>query len=126
MSSLHYPFTVCRSCVAALCSLADAIKQRRCGAPRFPCNRPKIRRQARSVGDAGRVQDTDRQREGADQDRGADLRRLDLPDQIWQQQARDDEGEDLDRSEEHTSELQSLMRTSYADFCLKTKTRLQT
>src|SRR3546814_7584947 len=26
------------------------------------------------------------------------------------------------RSEEHTSELQSLMRISYADFCLKTKT----
>src|SRR3546814_10277861 len=26
----------------------------------------------------------------------------------------------LDRSEEHTSELQSLMRTSYAHFCLKT------
>src|SRR3546814_1977742 len=26
-----------------------------------------------------------------------------------------------DRSEEHTSELQSLMRISYADFCLKTK-----
>src|SRR3546814_7260484 len=26
------------------------------------------------------------------------------------------------RSEEHTSELQSLMRTSYAVFCLKTKT----
>src|SRR3546814_1345927 len=25
------------------------------------------------------------------------------------------------RSEEHTSELQSLMRTSYAVFCLKTK-----
>src|SRR3546814_4877633 len=29
-----------------------------------------------------------------------------------------------DRSEEHTSELQSLMRTSYAVFCLKQK-RLQ-
>src|SRR3546814_4678038 len=28
------------------------------------------------------------------------------------------------RSEEHTSELQSLMRISYADFCLKTKTKL--
>src|SRR3546814_6169715 len=28
------------------------------------------------------------------------------------------------RSEEHTSELQSLMRISYAVFCLKTKTRL--
>src|SRR3546814_6932518 len=27
-----------------------------------------------------------------------------------------------DRSEEHTSELQSLMRHSYAAFCLKTKT----
>src|SRR3546814_4938115 len=29
------------------------------------------------------------------------------------------------RSEEHTSELQSLMRTSYAVFCLKKKTPLQ-
>src|SRR3546814_9965111 len=28
------------------------------------------------------------------------------------------------RSEEHTSELQSLMRISYAVFCLKTKTKL--
>src|SRR3546814_8177926 len=28
------------------------------------------------------------------------------------------------RSEEHTSELQSLMRISYADFCLKTKKTL--
>src|SRR3546814_8416639 len=27
----------------------------------------------------------------------------------------------LDRSEEHTSELQSLMRSSYAGFCLKKK-----
>src|SRR3546814_2287120 len=29
-----------------------------------------------------------------------------------------------DRSEEHTSELQSLMRISYAVFCLKQKTRV--
>src|SRR3546814_4906716 len=29
---------------------------------------------------------------------------------------------DKDRSEEHTSELQSLMRISYAVFCLKKKT----
>src|SRR3546814_3771990 len=28
---------------------------------------------------------------------------------------------DLARSEEHTSELQSLMRTSYDDYCLKKK-----
>src|SRR3546814_8546928 len=33
--------------------------------------------------------------------------------------------EDQDRSEEHTSELQSLMRISYAVFCLK-KTRKHT
>src|SRR3546814_3386970 len=31
------------------------------------------------------------------------------------------DGEDLNRSEEHTSELQSLMRISYAVFCLKKK-----
>src|SRR3546814_8155523 len=30
--------------------------------------------------------------------------------------------DDLDRSEEHTSALQSLMRLSYAVFCLKKKT----
>src|SRR3546814_3056226 len=30
---------------------------------------------------------------------------------------------DAHRSEEHTSELQSLMRTSYAVFCLKQKKR---
>src|SRR3546814_2809477 len=30
----------------------------------------------------------------------------------------------VDRSEEHTSELQSLMRISYAVFCLKTKTTI--
>src|SRR3546814_3549410 len=31
------------------------------------------------------------------------------------------EGKELGRSEEHTSELQSLMRISYAVFCLKKK-----
>src|SRR3546814_1596577 len=31
-------------------------------------------------------------------------------------------GTDPERSEEHTSELQSLMRISYAVFCLKTQT----
>src|SRR3546814_4300316 len=34
-------------------------------------------------------------------------------------------GIDVVRSEEHTSELQSLMRTSYAVFCLKKKTQTQ-
>src|SRR3546814_20005688 len=32
----------------------------------------------------------------------------------------------LDRSEEHTSELQSLMRISYAVFCLKKKKQIDT
>src|SRR3546814_9754960 len=32
-------------------------------------------------------------------------------------------GEAAERSEEHTSELQSLMRNSYAVFCLKKKTK---
>src|SRR3546814_8235875 len=34
-------------------------------------------------------------------------------------------GGDSFRSEEHTSELQSLMRISYAVFCLKKKTKYQ-
>src|SRR3546814_9263551 len=34
--------------------------------------------------------------------------------------------DDLHRSEEHTSELQSLMRISYAVFCLKKKRKPQT
>src|SRR3546814_5202007 len=32
--------------------------------------------------------------------------------------------DDIGRSEEHTSELQSLMRISYAVFCLKKKTQV--
>src|SRR3546814_3852094 len=41
-----------------------------------------------------------------------------------EQQAEDDVSvrtDDVDRSEEHTSELQSLLRISYAVFCLKKK-----
>src|SRR3546814_9272743 len=34
-------------------------------------------------------------------------------------------GSVIDRSEEHTSELQSLMRISYAVFCLKKKNKIQ-
>src|SRR3546814_4136386 len=39
---------------------------------------------------------------------------------LWKQEPRA-----TSRSEEHTSELQSLMRISYAVFCLKKKTRAQ-
>src|SRR3546814_3102170 len=38
-----------------------------------------------------------------------------------QQQPHARSGQHADRSEEHTSELQSLMRISYAVFCLKKK-----
>src|SRR3546814_4362690 len=44
-------------------------------------------------------------------------RRLaEIPTEEW-----DDVSVDITRSEEHTSELQSLMRNSYAVFCLKKK-----
>src|SRR3546814_7726300 len=36
------------------------------------------------------------------------------------------DGDPPERSEEHTSELQSLMRISYAVFCLKKKTNITT
>src|SRR3546814_8075726 len=47
---------------------------------------------------------------------GYKLDRLDAP-------SVDTEGDSDDRSEEHPSELQSLMRISYAVFCLKQKTK---
>src|SRR3546814_5392175 len=52
-----------------------------------------------------------------------ELRRADLEAQLCGQfdVSRDLRGQP--RSEEHTSELQSLMRNSYAVFCLKTKKR---
>src|SRR3546814_8022470 len=39
----------------------------------------------------------------------------------WRSTASSGRAHDRDRSEEHTSELQSLMRNSYAVFCLKKK-----
>src|SRR3546814_7045561 len=51
------------------------------------------------------------------------LRRLRV-DQVVSQMQSDDAVEP--RSEEHTSELQSLMRISYAVFCLKKKNKIQT
>src|SRR3546814_5404054 len=56
---------------------------------------------------AGQDVDHTRDRIRAIDRRGAGLEHLDLPDHR--------------RSEEHTSELQSLMRISYAVFCLKKK-----
>src|SRR3546814_8066234 len=55
---------------------------------------------------------------------GADAIILDLEDSVAPERkayGRDAIAEWLARSEEHTSELQSLMRISYAVFCLKKK-----
>src|SRR3546814_1877469 len=52
-------------------------------------------------------------------------RRHNRLDPVAHVQRAEDRGE-VDRSEEHTSELQSLMRISYAVFCLKKKTQKQT
>src|SRR3546814_1749183 len=52
--------------------------------------------------------------------------RGDDPSVVWMMRSYDnatDEEAAALRSEEHTSELQSLMRISYAVFCLKQKTR---
>src|SRR3546814_9617018 len=49
--------------------------------------------------------------------RRADANRLQPEPALGQPRSRSGDG----RSEEHTSELQSLMRTSYAVFCLKKK-----
>src|SRR3546814_8698949 len=54
--------------------------------------------------------------------KGVDLRGNDISVAQGRQWARDVR-ERLGRSEEHTSELQSLMRISYAVFCLKKKKR---
>src|SRR3546814_9283768 len=56
-------------------------------------------------------------RRGKDQRQGLPLRLDDLV-RLWGLGARRDR---VHRSEEHTSELQSLMRNSYAVFCLKKK-----
>src|SRR3546814_4735459 len=50
---------------------------------------------------------------------GAPGQRRDARDQVA------DRARAISRSEEHTSELQSLMRISYAVFCLNKKTNLQ-
>src|SRR3546814_9473633 len=71
----------------------------------------------RTVSRAAAGTDSLRYTESFEYDAAHRLRRHHLP-----------EGGSLEyrRSEEHTSELQSLMRISYAVFCLKTKTNTTT
>src|SRR3546814_4268695 len=53
---------------------------------------------------------------------GAELPRFVPGPDDWDLESDRTSGFDASRSEEHTSELQSLMRISYAVFCLKKKT----
>src|SRR3546814_6496969 len=55
----------------------------------------------------------------------AGLRRAFVYSDCWVQDSRLVVLNALDRSEEHTSELQSLMRISYAVFCLKKKKKAE-
>src|SRR3546814_4611478 len=57
--------------------------------------------------------------------RGAVAQHLDPLDRDRRNRVHVDARRAAARSEEHTSELQSLMRISYAVFCLKTKTKHQ-
>src|SRR3546814_1210887 len=59
--------------------------------------------------------------QGADQDQAAHHRQS--GGEVTESVAGELSGAD-ERSEEHTSELQSLMRSSYAVFCLKKKTKI--
>src|SRR3546814_9393801 len=55
--------------------------------------------------------------------RGIDRHDDEIMAQAYHPNATDDHGAYIGRSEEHTSELQSLMRISYAVFCLKKKNK---
>src|SRR3546814_5311235 len=52
------------------------------------------------------------------------VRRRQLPGPTFPRQLHRIDGHRCTRSEEHTSELQSLMRISYAVFCLKKKKKM--
>src|SRR3546814_7675439 len=79
----------------------------------------ELARQRRRRRAGARILDRERQRQRkvAAGERGVDLDRIALPAGVVAGQRL------APRSEEHTSELQSLMRISYAGFCLKKKKR---
>src|SRR3546814_8051879 len=76
-----------------------------------------VRRAPRGVGDRNRPSGGCGDVAGDQRPGGRRRRRRDDPGALRADQARDG----LRRSEEHTSELQSLMRTSYAVYCLRNK-----
>src|SRR3546814_4166285 len=88
-----------------------------------PVPRRSVRKLGNSIrGPVGRAPWRDRRIARSDNDRPGQRRVL--PGRASHYDRRIDE--ERDRSEEHTSELQSLMRISYAVFCLKKKKKQQT
>src|SRR3546814_8602731 len=73
----------------------------------------------RALADAGIKADPQDLRFDLRQGSSHDQRQRSQMDGGWNR--RGEEGPEIERSEEHTSELQSLMRISYAVFCLKKK-----
>src|SRR3546814_2704466 len=76
---------------------------------------------ARPVGDVAHRVDRLVRRARGDQDTAAEQRAMVGGREVGLAGERHDGGSVCERSEEHTSELQSLMRISYAVFCLKKK-----
>src|SRR3546814_5075794 len=110
-----FPYTtLCRS----VCSTAARRAAARCrAARRSPCRRPRSGRAA--LPHIGRsVRSPRRSRRGGDAAATPPWRR-------GRRCPRRSQGHGGGRSEEHTSELQSLMRISYAVFCLKKKKQKQ-
>src|SRR3546814_4029577 len=65
-------------------------------------------------------------REGADRDHDHDRHQRGHRNDRDQRAEHEQQEQQENRSEEHTSELQSLMRNSYAVFCLKKKNKYNT
>src|SRR3546814_6828302 len=98
--------------------------------------RPSERRPDSRAGEADRRQGIEHQTDRAveepkpvavEDDHRLRPRLLDLPtqDKAHYERSRAEAVAECERSEEHTSELQSLMRSSYAGFCLKKQKKNQ-
>src|SRR3546814_6625823 len=95
--------------IAAVEAVGRSVEQEQFVGPEDAAAAPDRQRSAMAVGRA-------RDRDGAPVDR---YRRTAAADQRARMRGDMLEQRDADGSEEHTSELQSLMRISYAVFCLK-------
>src|SRR3546814_6550084 len=91
--------------------------------PQLSCRTPRTSRGARKFSATGKVRQLRRtDRFGRSQrHRCSPAEAVSASNGRWSSASRSPLGVRAERSEEHTSELQSLMRISYAVFCLKKK-----